>query len=182
MLGIGLVLDKSVGIETIYAAVFIFFTLTVYYFVMIYHGIRYDNGISKWKWDGVSIKDMLNEMANSGINVNGLEIPDFDFSDNLIGGIIGALIAIIIGFVVLGIIVLLTWLGINLVGYALVLAWIPLYILIKYGVRLALVNVKYAKGNIIRSAFLSLTHGCIGALSMAVVFYVTEFVVRIIFS
>ena len=182
MIGIGISANGSVAIETVYAATFIFITLQIYYFIMIYNGVKYDNGITKWKWEGVSIKEMLENMDSSHIDINKIEIPSFDFGDNVIGAIIGAIVAVLLGVLILGVIVILSWIGVNLIGYAIFISWIPLYILVKYGVRLALVNVKYAKGNLVRSFFLSSFHGFIGAITMSIIFLLTEIIIRMNFG
>jgi hypothetical protein len=175
-LGIGFGVTASLLKESLLVAGFIFALLFPYYFVMLYHGVRYDNGIVKWKWQGVSLKDVTKAMENYGFDSN--ELPTFDLGDNLLTGLLGLLFSIFAFFILVIALLLLAWIGINVAGFTIVLIWIPIYVLLKFGVRLALINVRYAKGHVLRAGLLALAHGTCAAAIMGVICYSSEYVVR----
>jgi hypothetical protein len=174
--GIGFGVTASVLKESLLVAGFIFALLVPYYFVMLYHGVRYDNGIIKWKWQGVSLKDVTEALGEYGVEVN--HLPSFDLGDNLLSGLLGILFCILAFIVLVLALILLAWIGINVAGFTVVLIWIPVYVLLKYGVRLALINVRYAKGHVLRSGLIALAHGTCAAAIMGGICYGSEYVVR----
>jgi hypothetical protein len=165
-------------IEAMYAFFVVWLMMFVYYFVMIYHGIRYDNGLAQWKWNGMTKEDMLEALAHSGIDIGKISIPDFDLGDNVFAAILAFLVTMMVSIIVLFAMVILAWAGVNLLGYSFILVWIPLYSLIKYGVRRALINVVYAQGKLLTSLMIAAFHGCIAGFSMGCVTFFTEILLR----
>ena len=166
----------SIFSESVNSGLLVLTIMSIYYFVMIYHGVRYDNGVVKWKWKNIPIGDTVKDLSSNGIDIGGVNF--FDFGDNFLTGILAVLASILIGILLAFIIVFLLWIGINIAGYTVVLLWIPMYIFIKYGVRLALVNVAYAKGKIFKSLFMAIFHGSMAGLAMCLVTAITEVLVR----
>jgi hypothetical protein len=150
---IGITLTNSLepARQSFLTAMFAFCVFFIYYFVMLYRGVRYDNGYVQWKWGGLTINDMLTGIKEHGFDIG---LPDFsiiDFGDNILGILVAFVVSILISIIVGIIAVVLIWVGINVVTFGLLLAWIPLYALARYGIRIALANVRKTKGSFIAS-------------------------------
>ena len=146
-IGIALTRNLSHSSESVLMALFTFCIFFFYYLFMLYWGVRYDNGFVQWKWGGLSINDMLTGIKEHGFDIG---LPDFsviDFGDNIFGVLIALVSSVIISLIVGVIAVVLIWVGLNVVGFTVFLAWIPLYAMARYGIRIALANVRMTKGS-----------------------------------
>ena len=147
-IGIALTHNLEPARQSFLAAIFAFSVFLIYYLVMLYRGVRYDNGYVQWKWGGLTINDMLTGIKEHGFDIG---LPDFsiiDFGDNIFGVLIAFIASILISILVGIIAVILIWVGFNVVALGLFLAWIPLYAMARYGIRIALANVRKTKGSL----------------------------------
>ncbi len=182
LVAIGLGVHKSVLKESLVGSGFVFLALAVYYFVMLYRGVRYDNGVVRWSWKGVSWRETCESIAESGVNLGQIPTPDFDFGDDLIGGILAFLLGILVAIVLILLVIGLAWLGVNLLGFTMFVIWVPLYFLLRQGLRMALVNVRYCQGQALHALWIAVVHAAIGAIAVGVVFFLTEWLIRRLFG
>ena len=180
--GIGLKVHATILAEAISAVAYVFAVLLTYYWFMIYRGVRYDNGIVQWRWQKVSVDDVMQGFGNADFqppsSFISTSLESLDLGENLLLGILALLGMLLLWFIVMALLGFLVLVGVNVAGFSAVFAWIPLYISIKYGIRLALVNAKSAKGRLLRSGGLAALHALLGSLAMGVVFLLTELLVR----
>ena len=104
-------------------------------------------------------------------------MPDFgvmDFGDSLFGSLVAFLASIIMAFIIGIVAVVLLWFGINIIGFLLFLAWIPLYALARYGIRIALTNVRKTKNNIAASLSYALVNATVAGFATFSSSYVIE--------
>jgi hypothetical protein len=137
--------------QSLLVATFAFIVFFIYYLLMLYRGVRYDNGFVQWKWGGLTINEMVNGIKKQGLDIESPDYSIIDFGDNLLGVLLAFLVSILISIVVGIIVVVLLWVGVNVIVLGLLLAWIPLYAMARYGIRIALANVRKAKGSILTS-------------------------------
>jgi hypothetical protein len=176
LIAIGLGAKASVLAESLMAASFVMLFLLVYYWVMVYHGVRYDNGIVKWHWKGVSMKEMLDSVNLPDLPdlSNSIDIPSFDLADNLLGALWMFLVVILSAIILFAAAIALAWVGINVGLFLALIAWIPLYLLIRHGVRMALINVRYCSGRLGPSLLVAIVHATMGSMALGLVFFATE--------
>ena len=164
----------SPGKESALVGIFVYITFLIYYYIMLFRGVRYDTGIVKWQWHGLKPDEMLEMVNKNGIDVGPIKFESWDFGDDLFGIVIAFILSLIVYFVFLIIVLGLAWLGINLAGYVMYLAWIPLYALVRYGMRLSLSNVRKSKGNLSGSLYSAALHALIPAISISIFVYAVE--------
>ncbi len=178
LVAIGLGVHKSVFKESLVGSGFVFLALAVYYFVMLYRGMRYDHGVVRWSWKGVSWRETCESIAESGVNLGQIPTPDFDFGDDLIGCVLAFLLGILVAGCLILLLIGLAWLGVNLLGFTMLVIWVPLYYLVRQGLRMALVNVRYCQGQALHALWLAVVHAAIGAIAVGAVFFLAELLIR----
>ena len=146
--------------------------LAIYYTVMLYGGFRYDSGRHRWTWNGMQWKD-LGELPSVDLPWGG-----FDAGDDLFGAVIAGLLAILAAIVSTLVLVVLAWAGLNLLGYAVYLLWLPTYVVLRYGVRLALVNRRRVQGDFLRAAGVAMLHGAGGGVVLGGCFGLIDALIR----
>ena len=171
---ISIISKLTFGKESLLVGFFVYLIFLIYYFIMLYRGVRYDSGIVKWKWRGVKINEMIDGIQSNGINIGPIKFDTWDFGDDLFGIIIVFFLSFFYYAIFLLLICGLAWAGFNIIGYFLYLAWIPLYGLARFGLRLALANTIKSKGNLLRSISASAVHALFPAISLSISTYVFE--------
>jgi hypothetical protein len=173
-IGIALTQSFSPAWQSLLVAAFAFCVFFVYYFTMLYRGVRYDNGYVQWKWGGLTINDMLTGIKEHGFDVG---LPDFsmiDIGDNIFGVLIAFILSVLISIIVGIIAVVLIWVGINVVGFGIFMAWIPLYAMARFGIRIALANVRKTKGSFSASFPYALINSIVAGIAAFSSNYVIE--------
>ena len=177
-LGIALTHHFLPAKESLLISAYAFAVFFVYYFIMLYRGVRYDNGYVQWKWGGLSLNDMISGIKEHGFDIG---VPDFgimDLGDSIIGSLVAFLASILLAIIIGIVVVVLLWFGINVIGFVVFLAWIPLYALARYGIRIALTNVRKTKNNF----FASLSYALVNAMVAGVATFSSSYVIeKIIF-
>lgn len=166
-------LHKSVLQETVYAMLAVWSVFTIYFFALLYCGIRFDRGLVEgWRREYYSMQD-AQSLGNSLA-----ESPDlFTCGSDLEGCVAGFL-----GYIAVLIIVfcapVLIWLGVNS-GVLLFLAlFFAIYWVFRRGMRLVMVNVKRCRGNYLKSLGVSALHSLGYALLLGGVVYASEYSFR----
>lgn len=173
-LGISLSHHLAPARESLLIALYAFIVFFIYYLVMLYRGIRYDNGYVQWKWNGLSINDMVSGIKEHGFDIG---LPDFsiiDFGDNLLGAVFAFVSSVILAIFIGIFAAVLIWAGVNAVGYLLLLSWIPLYALARFGIRIALANVRKTKGSMVASLPYALINSIFASLTVFSSMYIIE--------
>jgi hypothetical protein len=150
--------------------------LTIYYTVMLYGGFRYDSGRHRWTWSGMQWRD-LGDVPT--VDFGGCDFS-FDAGGDLFGTLIAGLLALVWAISLAIALVVLAWIGVNLVSYVVYLLWIPTYIVLRYGVRLALVNRKRAQGDFMQALGIGLLHGACGGVVLGLCFWLIDVVIRLV--
>jgi hypothetical protein len=146
----------------------------MFFFTLLYRGVRFDpNETFTFGWvhprrfiDHASSADTFGTFTQAGANQG-------------IGGfILGLLLDIVVSLVLVFAIVVLVWLGVNLVIAAIALIWVPLFYLFRRSVRYVVARGRTCRGHIGRAARWALAYTLINVITLYAILVVTRYLVE----
>ena len=169
LLGVCFELHKSVVQETLYSMLAIWAVFTIYFWAMLYGGIRFDRGLVEgWRREYISMED-AKEFRDGLLQSSDIPvcIPDSEGCVALAFGLVlFCLIAVFAPFLI--------WFGVNAAIISFLAVFLALYWIFRRGLRLVMVNVKRCKGDYLKSLYVSALHSLGYAMLFGVFVYATE--------
>jgi hypothetical protein len=170
-------LHRSIIAESAVAAAIVGGLLWIYLAILLYLGVRPDNGYVRWSR---SVKELSQNV----------DLPTFDDvslpsaldlgGDDLVSIVLGILVAVFIGALAVLAAALLVWVGLNLTAILLIVVFIPIYYVFRRSLRLVLVHSRRCRRNLPRSVGIACAYATGYALFFCAVVSGMDWVVRAI--
>lgn len=177
MLAVGFHLHKSIYEESITAVFFIFTFLFLYFFLILYFGLRYDTGISE--------RELYTNAHNNfskSFNIETAEFPNIEIphlgGDDIVSAFFAALYFILFSILFLAALFLLAWIGLNVMLFAFISAFIPIYYIFRISLRIILIKGIRCKGKLLKSILVASKYALLYSFALGGCMFLCEFMCR----
>lgn len=167
--GVCLGLHRGVIQETCLTTLALWAVFTVYFWMALYGGFRFDKGLVEWRMPWFSMED-----ASKIQNIVGIpDVPDFD-----IEGVLGVIVFIFLVVAFTIAMVFLIWIGVNVAIVSFFTLFFAVYSIFRRGLRLVMVNGRRCKGDYLKSLYVSALHSFGYALLFGALVFAIESAAR----
>jgi len=147
--------------------------LTAYFTVLLWIGVRPDNGYVRWREKLESLQTRMSK-APLGDGRDVLDIFNFGGFGDVFELILGVVFGIFLSF--FG--VILFWIGVNFVVIAVMLLSLPIYFVFRRGLRLVLVESSRCHHHLGRSVFIATRYAAGYALCIGVPLWLADYLIH----
>jgi len=157
------------------SSVVIWAALTVYFTVLLWIGVRPDNGYVRWRETLESLHTRLSK-APWGDGRDALDVCGFGAFGDVFEIILGVAFGVILS--IFG--VLLFWIGVNLLVIAVMLLALPVYVVFRRGLRLVLVQSSRCHHRLGRSAVIAMRSAAWYAICIAAPLWLADHLIHVL--
>jgi len=171
-------LHKMLLQETLLASLSLWSLFTVYFWALLYTGVRFDRGLVEgWLKQYVTWDDACAESASCYDLIKG------NGDIMVIGGELAGLLAWLLGLAFIAFLApILLWVGVNGTIIFFLSIFFGLYWVFRRGLRLVMANVKRCKGEYLKSLYVSALHSAGYAALVGGMVFATESMLRLLRS
>jgi hypothetical protein len=159
--------------ESAISGAVIFAILQSYFTILLYFGVRPDNGYVAW---GKSIEKFV-----TNTDLPSASLPDLgsmDVGDDLFGIIIGPIITILVTVVLAVFLTLAIWVGLNVIALLGLIIFVPMYYIFRRSLRLVLIHTRTCRGRLGTSALIAIRYAIPYSLLIGLCLWAPDWVLR----
>jgi hypothetical protein len=147
--------------ETLAAVAVAFVIFWSYFSCILYRGLRFDNGVVRWRRPSLEWPDVGGQVDFSQLDLGSIDGE----------GCFGVIIGVVVSIVALVTLVILIWLGVEIGLFLSLVIVVPVYWLFRLSARLVIVNTRTCAGNPGSSMRWAARYAFIYALVVGAVFF-----------